>query len=355
MKSLLFLLICLPFIAFTQQFIVEETTFINPKDTVTLGATLTIPQNINYPPVAILISGSGQTDRDETIFQHKLFKGLAEYLSSQGIAVVRYDDRGGFKSTGRSVANSTSYELSEDAEMIMNQVRQDSRFAGSAVGFIGHSEGGFIAPMIAARNKSVDFIVSLAGTAVDGKAILFKQNRDIMLKQGVSEKAVDDYLTELFIPAINSIVETSDNETVKHKITQLTTTYRKDKGANSLVPAVFTSEKFAETLIAQIGGTWGRYFLSTDPKQFWQKVACPVLALNGDKDLQVDRDLNLLAIEQYLKEANLTKFVTIQTLLSHNHLFQVAKTGNILEYSQLKTGMSEETMQIVAKWIFGLN
>jgi hypothetical protein len=348
-------LLLLPLICFTQGFKSEEATFTNIKDSVTLSATITLPENVKYPPVAILISGSGQTDRDETIFNHKIFKELAEHLSSNGIAVVRYDDRGGFKSTGPSVAQSTSYQLSEDAEQIFFQLKKDKRFKKSKVGFIGHSEGGFIAPIIAARNAKVDFIVSMAGTAVDGQQVLLKQNRDMLLKQGVGEKAVNAYLEELFAPALNTIIETVDNEIVKHTVANLAGVYRKDKGSNSLVPAVFSNEKYAEAMIAQIGGVWGRYLMSTDPKQFWEKVNCSVLALNGDKDLQVNRDQNLNAIEKYLAESGNNRSVTIKTLTSHNHLFQVAKTGSVMEYVQLKEGVSDLTLNTISDWILALN
>lgn len=348
MKLLAFLLF--PIFCFSQSFKTEEATFTNKKDTVTLSATITIPENTKFPPVAILISGSGQTDRDETIFNHKLFKEIAEHLSSNGIAVVRYDDRGGYKSTGRSVAESTSYELSEDAEQIFFQLKKDKRFRKSKIGFIGHSEGGFIAPMIAARNQDVGFIISMAGTAVDGQTILLKQNRDIMLKQGVNETAINDYLEEMFAPALNIITKTEDRNIAKHKVAALAEEYRKDKGANSLIPAVFSNEKYAETVMAQIGGVWGRYFMKTNPKQFWKIVNCPVLALNGDIDLQVDRDLNLTAIEKHLNESG-NKAVTVKTLPSHNHLFQVAKTGSIMEYGQLKEGVSELTLRTISDWI----
>ncbi|MDP5121503.1 MAG: alpha/beta hydrolase [Spirosomaceae bacterium] len=347
-------LLLLPILCFAQKFTSEEATFSNLKYSVTLSATITIPNDVKFPTVAILISGSGQTDRDETIFKHQLFKELAEHLSAKGIAVVRYDDRGGYKSTGRSVAESTSYELSEDAEQIFFQLKKDKRFRKSKIGFIGHSEGGFIAPMIAARNPKVAFIVSMAGTAVDGKSILLKQNRDIMLKQGVNETAVHQYLDELFEPMLNVIQENEDDEIAKSKIAELTKNYRKDKGANSLVSAMFSNEKYAETVVAQIGGVWGRYFISTSPKQFWQQVKCPVLALNGDLDLQVDHDLNLFAIEQYLVDSDQKKSVTIRSMPSHNHLFQVAKTGSIMEYGQLKEGLSDATLSTISDWLLAL-
>lgn len=353
MKLIAFLLF--PIICFAQKFTSEEATFSNLKDSVTLSATITIPEKVKFPTVAILISGSGQTDRDETIFKHKLFNELAEHLSANGVAVVRYDDRGGYKSTGRNVSQSTSYELSEDAEQIFVQLKKDNRFKKSKIGFIGHSEGGFIAPMIAARNPKVAFIVSMAGTAVDGKAILLKQNRDIMLKQGVNETAVDMYIDELFEPLINVIQRTENLEIATSEIAELTKTYRKDKGANSLVSAMFSNDKYAETVIAQIGGVWGKYFISTSPKQFWEQVKCPVLALNGDVDLQVDHDSNLLAIERYLADSGLNKSVTIRSMPSHNHLFQVAKTGSIMEYGQLKEGISELTLTTISDWISELN
>lgn len=349
MKKLLLLLIT-PILGYGQQFTTEEAEFVNAKDTVTLAATLTIPVDINYPPVAILISGSGQTDRDETIFQHKIFKDLAEHLSANGVAVIRYDDRGGFKSTGRNVSNSTSYELSEDAEQIFLRIKKDKRFKKSKIGFIGHSEGGMIVPMIAARNNKVDFIVSLAGTGVSGFDLLLKQNRAILLTQGIDEKYVNAYLHNVFEPAIKAISENDDVGKVKEKIVEFLIPYREKAGVNSLVPAIFSNDAFADRLIAQVGGVWGKYFIATNPKQFWTQVKCPVLALNGDKDAQVDKTQNLDAIASYLEESG-NEQAKIVVMPSHNHLFQVAKTGNIMEYGQLKTGISPQTLETVTKWI----
>lgn len=335
MKKILFFLL-FSFAGYSQTFKSEDFSLDLKKDSIVLSGTLTVPDNLKKPTLAILISGSGQTDRDETILGHKLFKELEEHLSSNGNVVLRYDDSGGFKSSGKNLAKSTSYELSEDAEAIFNSLKKDKRFKKSKIGFIGHSEGGFIVPMIAARNPKVDFIVTMAGTAVGRKQLLLKQNKEIMLLQGIKNQVVGDYLTEFFEPAIDSIIQNKSD--TKEMVTKLAENYRKDKGSDSIIPAMFKSEQFAERFIAQIGGTWGSYFLKTDPKLFWTSVKCPVLAINGDKDLQVNLEQNLHRIESYLKIGKNKHFI-IKELSSHNRLFQVAKMGSVMEYGQLKEGI----------------
>lgn len=351
MKYLVLLLF--PIFGFAQDFSKEIITVDNPKDTVTLAGTLTLPINIENPPLAILISGSGQSDRDETIFNHKPFKQIAEAFVAKGVAVFRYDDRGGNESTGRHTGNSTSYELSEDAECVLKYFQKDPRFESSKIGFIGHSEGGFIAPMIAARNTDVAFIISMAGTAVNGKDLLMTQNRAIFKQQGISEAARELYLNEVFEPTLNLLVTSENIDSTKNQVAALTEEYRQKAGTNSLVPAVFSSEMFADRVIGQIGGVWGTYFIKTDPAQFWSKVTCPVLALNGDKDVQVDADNNLSAIEKHLTKAGNTNY-EIKLIANHNHLFQETENGSIMEYGRLKDGVSSLTLDMMGDWILDL-
>lgn len=302
----------------------EEVTFSNGD--ATLSGTLTLPEGCDRnTPVLIMITGSGLQDRNSTMFGHEPFLVIADALARHGIATLRYDDRGFARSTG-DLINVTTDDLKNDAAAGIALLR--GRF--SHVGAIGHSEGGTIAMMLAAERKA-DFIVSLAGAAASGKDILLCQNRTMLAAAGVPQSAVDEYCDAL-----------------SHGFDALAAGKPLDEASafTISVPALAANYKAA---IKQMSTPYGRYFLKLAGCDYAAKAKCPVLALNGTLDQQVDCKTNLSLLHKALDHGNTKNRITVQEGL--NHLFQHSKTGAINEYADIEETFSEETIDEIIKWI----
>lgn len=284
-----------------------EVSYENPAAPgVTLAGTLTIPPGKGPFPAALLIAGSGAHDRDEALMGHKPFLVLADYLTRKGIVVLRVDKRGVGKSSG-TYATATTADFASDAEVGAGYLRSRLEVNAAAVGLIGHSEGALVAPIVAAQDTKVAFIVMMAGTGVPGDEVIEEQAKLIELASGVDSADVE-----------------------------------KHAAANK---ALLDQEK------AGAGGSpWLRYFLTFDPATALRKVKCPVLVLNGSKDLQVAPDQNLPPIRQALKEGG-NQRVEIVEMPGLNHLFQTAKTGLPTEYGEIEETMAPAAMEKIAQWI----
>ncbi|MDL2230544.1 alpha/beta hydrolase, partial [Alistipes sp. OttesenSCG-928-L06] len=249
---------------------IEDVTFRNEKAGIDLSGTLTIPWQGKAPyPAVILVSGSGPQDRDETLFEHKPFWVIADYLTQNGIAVLRYDDRGFGESEG--VHNlATTLDLAEDALAGIEYLRSRPEIATGKVGLAGHSEGGLIAFVLAAQGKT-DFILSLAGPGLPGSEILARQNADAAKAAGAPE----NYVTELYSTlrdALEIIATIGNSNERKEKITA--------RFAGTPL------ETNTEQWYAAMTSPWMYTFLRTDPAEFLPSVNCPVWAVIGEKDLQ---------------------------------------------------------------------
>jgi len=327
----------------------EEVTFINDKFNNKLSGTLTIPSGKGPFKTVILISGSGPQNRNEELFGHKPFLVIADYLSRNGIAVLRYDDRG----VGRSQWNyssATSADLATDAEAAFNFLKNYPQSNNKEIGLIGHSEGGLIAPIVAASNPEIGFIVSLAGPGVTGQQIIIRQSQEISRLSGEKESAIRE-TTEINKKLYAVLRKEKDNEKAEIKILALYRDYVEKKKLSGE-----DTEKAVNQLKMSFGTkqyTWFRYFITTDPATFWRNVECPVLALNGEKDLQVAADENLPAIEKSLKSGG-NKKVKILKLPGLNHLFQHCKTGLPSEYGSIEETFSPEALKIISDWILSL-
>jgi len=281
-----------------------------------------------------LITGSGPQDRDESLLGHKPFLILSDYLTRHGIAVLRADDRGTAKSTG-VFATATTADFATDTEAGIAYLKTRAEVDPHKIGLIGHSEGGVIAPMIAARNKDVAFIVMMAGTGVPGDQILVAQGEAIQVAGGKSpEQAAKDAAKE---KEMLTLVETEKDQAVLEK-------ELKEKLAGDVPEAQIGVQ------IKQITSPWFRYFLTYDPATALRKVTCPVLAINGEKDTQVPPKLNLPAIRKALEEAG-NKHFEVDELPGLNHLFQTAKTGAPAEYSEIEETMSPVALEKISSWI----
>ena len=327
----------------------EEVTFANTKANFNLSGTLTIPEGEGPFPAVILITGSGAQNRNEELLGHKPFLVIADYLSRNGIAVLRYDDRGVGKSQGNYLT-STSADLATDAEAAFSFLKTHKKIKPGGIGLAGHSEGGFIAPMVASSAPGIAFIISLAGPGIRGDKIIHRQNKDISLISGAEKKDVKKGISvnkKLFLV----LKEESDNQLAAGKINEL---YK-----NILIREKKSSEE-TESALKELNAnfnplsyTWFRYFITTDPSVFWRNVKCPVLALNGEKDLQVAAEENLKAIEKALKRSGNYSVRTV-LLPGLNHLFQNCKTGLPAEYGEIEETFSPEVLKIMSGWIHGL-
>jgi uncharacterized protein len=324
----------------------EDVTFPNDKFNISLSGTLTIPAGTGPFPAVILITGSGAQNRNEELLGHKPFLVISDWLSRNGIAVLRYDDRGVGKSQG-NYATATSADLATDAVAALIFLKRNSKINQKAIGLMGHSEGGLIAPIIASSNPDVAFIVSLAGPGVTGQQIVIRQSQDISRLSGISEEKIKK-ASETNKKLYAVLRKEKDDRTAEIKIISIySEILEKEKTSKE------ETEQSVNQLKASFGSAtypWFRYFLFTDPATFWKKVKCPVLALNGEKDLQVAADVNLPAIEKALKSGG-NKSVKTVKLSGLNHLFQHCKTGLPAEYGEVEETFSPEALKIITDWI----
>jgi hypothetical protein len=313
----------------------EDATYANKDAGNTLAATLTIPPGKGPFPAVLLIVGSGPHDRDETVFGHKPFLVLSDYLTRKGIVVLRADKRGIGKSTG-DLAIATTADFASDVEAGVAYLKSRPEVDSHKIGLIGHSEGGIIAPMVAARNPDVAFIVLMAGSGVPGDQIIVEQLRLIEQAGGASkEKIAKDVANEQELLAL---VEKEKDDAVLDKELH-------EKLAADGMPDVQMGGQ-----IKAMSSPWYRYFLTYDPATALRKVACPVLAINGAKDLQVPPALNLSAIRKALEEGG-NKHFEVDELPGLNHLFQTAKTGAPGEYGEIEETISPAALDKIATWV----
>ena len=327
----------------------EDVTFINDKFNIKLAGTLTIPAGSGPFKAVIMITGSGAQNRNEELMGHKPFLVIADYLSRHGIAVLRYDDRGVGGSQG-IYSEATSADLATDAEAAFNFLKNNPKIDQKEIGLIGHSEGGLIAPIVAASNHAVGFIVSLAGPGVNGESIIIRQTEDIDRLSGEKENDIKE-ATQIDKKLYAVLKKEKDNDKAEIKILALYKQFLEKKKTSKE-----DTEKAVNQLKQKFGKntyTWFRYFIMTDPAVFWKKVKCPVLAINGEKDLQVAADENLPAIEKALKSSG-NKSVKTVKMPDLNHLFQHCKTGLPSEYGSIEETFSPEVLKIISDWILAL-
>ncbi len=324
----------------------ENVSFRNTTEGFDLAGTLTMPEGEGPFPAVVLITGSGQQDRDETIFHHKPFKVIADHLTRNGIAVLRYDDRGVGGSKG-SLTGATTLSFAGDAEAAVTFLAGRPEINPKKIGLAGHSEGGLIAPIVASRNNSIAFVISLAGPGVTGYDAIIQQNKDFFRVSGMAEADLEKQLhmlTNLF----GFVMAGEDQRAVAKQAMEW---YNGELDARDVTPEERREEmsKFAQAL-AQTNNAWWKYFLSADPAVFWIKVRCPVLALNGDRDIQVNAAQNLPAIKAAVKKGGNRKVKTV-ALPGLNHLFQQAETGAISEYATIEETFSPSALGLMTAWI----
>lgn len=325
----------------------EDLFFENKKAGIKLAGTLTLPKKEGIFPVVVLISGSGPQNRDEQLMGHKPFLVLSDYLTNNGIAVLRFDDRGTADSKG-DFSKANSYDLSTDVEAAVQYLKTRKEINKKKIGLMGHSEGGIIAPMVASRSKDIAFIVLLAGTGIPGDQLLLLQQELIAKASGVTDAEIQKN-KKINKGAFAIISKSTDTEKLKIDLTEYIKQTLKDT-SNSPKPKGMSEEDFVKSQISQMTSPWMVYFFKYNPATALEKVKCPVLALNGEKDLQVPPQINLDAINKALTKAG-NKKVTTKVLPNLNHLFQECKTGAPSEYGAIEQTFSPIALEEISKWL----
>jgi len=317
---------------------VEEVTFRNEKEGFDLTGTLTIPEGDGPFPAVVLVSGSGQQNRDEELMNHRPFWVIADYLTRQGIAVLRYDDRG-IGGSGGEVETATSMDFSYDAEAAFDFLRNQKLIDASKVGILGHSEGGIINFMVSARRPEVAFLVSLAGPAVKGTEVLKAQGEAINRASGMTDEMIA--FSSAASGQMYDIIEaSSDREEADSLLRQL-------------VKGWGYGEELTEQTVGQLVSPWMYYFLKYDPTEAIVKTNCPALLLNGSKDVQVVASQNLPAYEKIIADYGKTN-LTLREMPDLNHLFQHCETGSPNEYFTIDETISPEVLELIVGFVKGI-
>ncbi|MGD9721842.1 MAG: alpha/beta hydrolase family protein [Pirellulales bacterium] len=326
---------------------VEQVTYRNAQADVQLAGTLTLPEAKHPVPAVLLLSGSGAQDRDETILGHKPFSVLADYLTRRGVAVLRMDDRGVGGSTG-STDQSTTADLVDDALAGVEYLQSRREIDPRHIGLLGHSEGAMIAPLSATRTADVAFVIMLAGTGVNGEKIILQQGELIARAQKADETRIaagNDLQRQVFDIVKNEPDAAKAEERIRAAMLR--------SEAYISAPSAEAKKAVEEQMAVQaktVLTPWFRFFLTYDPAPALRKVRCPVLVLNGEKDLQVDPKQNLPPIAAALKESG-NRDVTIRELPGLNHLFQHCRTGSPVEYGKIDETLAPEVLELVGDWI----
>ena len=321
----------------------EEVRFPSEGGKIELAGTLTLPDGKKKFPTAILITGSGPQNRDEEFMTHKPFLVLADHLTKSGIAVLRYDDRGFAQSTGNH-ERATSADFANDVRAAIVYLKTRKEIDKRRIGLVGHSEGGLIAPIVATDTK-VAFIVLLAAPGVSGSQILLKQVETITRSQGVDEESIQRQV-RISRDIFELFSQYGEDESFETRMKE----YLNDVISNhNIIPEGMDKEAFIKMQVLQFRKPWMRYFLKYDPVNSLQRIKCPVLALNGEKDVQVAPE-NLVVIEKAIRQGG-NDNVTVKEFPNMNHLFQTCKTGAMDEYATIEQTIDPLALEEISGWV----
>ncbi len=322
-----------------QPYLSKFVTFENAEAKgVVLAGTLTLPEGKGPFPAAILISGSGPQDRDETFMGHKPFAVIADHLTRNGIAVLRYDDRGVEQSTG-DFHSATSLDFASDANAAFHYLAKLENISSNAIGMIGHSEGGVIAPLASDNNNDLAFIVLLAGPGVNTLDLMLAQQRAIAKSQNIPEEKVEKI--QLISRQIMEQVRDSKSEDSAIKAVSKILSEKN-------LALIDTEPEQKLALLESYTNPWYRYFMSYNPAKHFNNEDLPILALYGELDVQVTAKENLAGLTNILQGH---RDATIKLLPSLNHMFQQAQTGSMDEYRQIEQTFSPEALSLMSDWL----
>ena len=322
-------------------YIDEEVMFENKPAGVKLAGTLTMPRTGAPFPAVVLITGSGPQDRNEMVFGHKPFLVLSDHLSRNGIAVLRFDDRGIAKSTG-DFSKATSEDFAGDAMAGVEYLKTRKEINPKHIGLIGHSEGGMIAPMIAAKSADIAFIVLMAGPGLTGEQILYLQGALLAKAAGATDEAIAKQ-REQQEGMFAILKQEKDSVEAEKKMRALFAKGLSEEQQKATASVV-------DSQIKRVNNPWFRFFLTYDPVPTLKKVRCPVLAINGERDLQVPPKEDLEKISASLKDGGNKDYKTI-IFPGLNHLFQTCTTGGVSEYATIEETISPPVLATISDWI----
>jgi uncharacterized protein len=325
----------------------EEITFENKEADVILSGTLTFPKSGGPFPAVILITGSGPQDRDETIMGHKPFLVVSDYLTRNGIAVLRYDDRGVGSSTGNFSA-ATTFDNASDVKAGIEFLKTRSEIDKKNIGLIGHSEGGLIAPMAANETNDAAFIILLAGPGITGEEILIRQTELISKSMGVSDEDIERTIS-LNKKIYEILKSDKDSAAAADGVKELYSNFIRQMTPEEK-KAIEGQEEAMINQSAALITPWFRTFIKYNPRPALRKLKIPVLAIFGENDLQVPAEVNKYEVEKALKEGGNTKFEAV-IMPKLNHLFQTSETGSPMEYAKIEETFSPDVLQLMSEWI----
>ena len=326
---------------------VEDVEYFNRSAGIHLFGTFTKPKGVGPFPTVLLISGSGPQNRESELLGHKPFYVWADYLTRRGIAVLRYDERGVGESTG-VYRSATSRDLADDVMSGLHYLTKRTDVDIQKIGLMGHSEGGLVAPMVGVETDSVSFIVLLAGPAVPCKQLMVRQTRMVLEASGSDEADIDKIAflnSSLYDVAISPLA----GDSLYARLQSVIRSYYdalNDQEKEEAGPY----QQFYLKLAAQLTDPWFRYFVAYEPADNLERLTCPVLAVNGSNDLQVESSSNLKAAAYHLEKGKCRDF-KIKEFSGLNHLFQLSETGNPSEYVKIEQTISPEVLEYVGNWI----
>lgn len=325
----------------------EEVAYESEAGGVSLAGTLTVPKDEGQPPALLLISGSGAQDRDGTLLGHKPFLVLADYLTRKGVAILRVDDRGIGGSTG-NLANSTSINLAEDVLGGVRFLGARKDINAKKIGVLGHSEGGLVGALAAARCASIAFLVLMGAPGLPGEEILQMQRRLIHMRANTrrelinwEENLIDRLLTVLKTGVDDQEAKAAMGIIVQEEMGRFPEKERNDRGDVS---------RLLDAEVARMCTPWFRFFLSYDPRPTLVNVCCPVLAVTGAMDLQVPSKPNLMEIDQALRRGGNAR-VRVEELANLNHLFQTSEGETPSEYGEIQETIAPAALDLIGDWI----
>lgn len=326
----------------------EDVQYKNTDGKINYGGTITYPKDAEKHPAIVLISGSGQQDRDCSIMGHKWFLVLADYLTRKGFVVLRVDDRGMGQTTG-DVLNATDADFAIDVEQGINYMKTRKEVNIKKIGLIGHSVGGIIAPMVAARNKDVAFVVMLAGPAVGGAILNEEQNVANLRKHGLSDSTIQAFFRPFHRGLQQAAINAKDDKEFELMVRDVFMRIKEHPKSSTTEAAVMETIKTYNGL----RNPWTKFYMTYKPTKDIAKLKMPVLALNGSKDTQVYAEMNLPLIKKALQKGNgLNKIMELEGL---NHLFQKCTTGEIDEYGKIEETVNPEVLKIISDWLIQIS
>jgi pimeloyl-ACP methyl ester carboxylesterase len=330
----------------------EDVVYTSADQSIRYGATITIPVGKGPFPAVLLLTGSGQQNRDEEMVGHKPFAVIADHLTRNGFVVLRADDRGVGQTTG-DVHTATTRHFADDAIVSLNYLKGRREVDKKKIGLIGHSEGAMIAQIIAAEREDIRSVVFLAGPGVEIKKLMHEQNEAVFTRAGVPNEYVTAYL-ELYDQLLEHIIK-SDTAQLRENLTSTVNEWSAKTRANIVVATTgikdeASKQRFIEQFLSLGKGAWFKYFLNYSPEGYLKNIRAHVLAINGSKDVQVISKTNLPAIEAALK-AGKAKSYRIEEAAGLNHLFQECKTCMVNEYGQLDETFSPKILELMTTWM----